>query len=85
MSDGVPDKPQEVEDIIRDAAGKLETDDALTILFIQVGRDASATAYLRKLDDGIKGIKFDIVDVKTIEEAEQFASTTDLIVAAIAG
>lgn len=83
FTDGVPDDQDAAAKVIRDASQKLETDDALTFLFIQVGRDAGAAAYLRNLDDNLKGAKFDIVDAKTIDEAEKFASTAELIVAAI--
>lgn len=83
FTDGIPDDEAAAAKVIRDAANKQETDDALTFLFIQVGRDASATAYLRNLDDNLKGAKFDIVDAKTIDEAEKFATTTELVIAAI--
>lgn len=83
FTDGVPDDQNAAAKVIRDASNKQETDDALTILFVQVGRDAGATKYLRSLDDDLKGCKFDIVDAKTMDEAEQFSSTADLIVAAI--
>lgn len=83
FTDGVPDDQAAAAKVIRDAANKQETDDALTILFVQVGRDAGATKYLRSLDDDLNGAKFDIVDAKTMEEAEKFASTAELIVAAI--
>lgn len=83
FTDGVPDDKEAAAKVLRDAANKQETDDALTILFVQVGHDAAATAYLRELDDNLKGAKFDIVDAKTVEEAEQFATTADLVLAAI--
>ena len=83
FTDGVPDDKKAAADVIRNAANKQETDDALTILFIQVGRDQQATAYLRALDDDLKGAKFDIVDAKTMDEAEAFPSMPALIEAAI--
>lgn len=83
FTDGEPDNKDAAAKVIRDAANGLTTDDELTILFVQVGRDAGATNYLRGLDDNLKGAKFDIVDAKTQDEAEQFASTADLIDAAI--
>lgn len=83
FTDGVPDDKAAAANVIRQAANASETDDALTILFVQVGRDAQATAYLRALDDDLQGAKFDIVDAKTMDEAEAFATTADLIVAAI--
>jgi Mg-chelatase subunit ChlD len=83
FTDGVPDDQAAAAKVIRDASQKQETDDALTILFVQVGDDSAAAAYLKGLDDNLKGAKFDIVDAKTLAEAEQFASTADLILAAI--
>lgn len=84
FTDGVPDDAKAAENVIRERSNKSETDDEITVLFVQVGRDASATAYLRKLDDDLKGAKFDIVDAKTIDEAEKFPTTAELILAAIA-
>ena len=50
---------------------------------MQVGDNAAAAAFLKKLDDELVGAKFDIVDAKTMEEAEAFPSTAELIYAAI--
>lgn len=85
FTDGVPDDEAAAARVLVEAANKQETDDALTVLFVQVGDDAAATAYLRKLDDGLTGAKFDIVDAKTVTEADAFNSTAELIVAAIEG
>lgn len=83
FTDGVPDDQEAAAKVIRDASNKQDSDDALTILFVQIGRDAGASAYLKGLDDNLKGCKFDIVDAKTIEEAEKFATTAELVFAAI--
>ena len=83
FTDGVPDDKAAAAKVIIDQANSQETDDALTILFVQVGDDAAATAYLKKLDDELTGAKFDIVDAKTQAEADQFPSTVELILAAI--
>lgn len=83
FTDGVPDDQAAAAKVIRDAANKQDTDDALTILFVQVGRDAGAAKYLRSLDDALTGAKFDIVDAKTQDEAEKFSSTAELVLAAI--
>lgn len=83
FTDGVPDDGAAAAEVIKKQANSQETDDACTVLFIQVGRDSSATAYLRKLDDSLTGAKFDIVDAKTMDEAEKFATTAELIIAAI--
>lgn len=83
FTDGVPDDAAKAMDVIRKQANSQKADEDCTILFVQVGRDAGATAYLKKLDDDLTGAKFDIVSTKTIEEAEKFATTTDLIIYAI--
>lgn len=84
FTDGVPDDKAAAAAVITNAANALEKDEDLTILFVQVGDEPKASAYLKSLDDDLKGAKFDIVDTKTIEEADKFATTTELIVAAIA-
>jgi Mg-chelatase subunit ChlD len=83
FTDGVPDDKAAAAKVIVDASHSLESDDELTILFVQVGKDAAATAYLTELDNTLAGAKFDIVDAKTMAEAELFPSTTALIEAAI--
>lgn len=83
ITDGVPDDKAAAADVIRRQANKQTADDECTFLFVQVGHDGGAATYLRSLDDDLKGAKFDIVDVKTIDEVEQFSSIADLIVAAI--
>jgi len=83
FTDGVPDDKSAAAKVIVEASHKQETDDSLTILFVQVGSDAGAAAYLKSLDDDLTTAKFDIVDAKTMAEAEAFATTADLIIAAI--
>lgn len=83
FTDGVPDDKAAAAAVIKDAANGIEKDEDLTILFVQVGRDKSATEYLRQLDDELTGAKFDIVDAKTMDEADAFPTTADLIIAAI--
>lgn len=85
ITDGEPDQPAAVESIIRKAANAQESDDALTFLFIQVGFDAQATRWLKALDDSLTGVRFDIVDVKTIKEVEEYSTITDLLIDAING
>lgn len=83
FTDGAPDDKAAAARVIADASQKLSSDDELTFLFVQVGRDHAATAFLRSLDDDLKGAKFDIVDTKTMDEAEAFPSTAALVAAAI--
>ncbi len=82
-TDGVPDDMEAVKRVIINQANSQATDDALTILFVQVGDDPHASKFLRDLDDNLKGAKFDIVDAKTVAEVDAFHSTAELIVAAI--
>jgi Mg-chelatase subunit ChlD len=84
-TDGVPDDAKAVELVIKNQANSQAADEDLTILFVQVGDDAGATAFLKGLDDNLKGAKFDIVDAKTIAEVDAFASTAELLLAAIDG
>ena len=73
FTDGAPNSEDEVEQVIVAAARTQKTDDAYTLLFVQVGNDAGATAFLKKLDDGLKdkhNLPFDIVDTVPLPEAE---------------
>jgi len=83
FTDGEPDDQNAVSRAIVAQSQLQETDDALTILFVQVGDDAAAAKFLTSLDDNLTGAKFDIVDCKSMAEAEAFPSTADMIVAAI--
>lgn len=83
FTDGEPDDKAAAARAITQQANKQANDEDLTILFVQVGTDGGATRYLKSLDDDLRGAKFDIVDVKTQAEAEAFASTADLVAAAI--
>ena len=83
FTDGAPDDKAAAAQRIIEQANSQETDDACTVLFIQVGDDAGATAYLKELDDALDGAKFDIVDAKTVAEADAFPTTTALVLAAI--
>lgn len=83
FTDGAPDSKSAAAKVIVDAANALDKDEALTFLFIQIGNDADATAYLKALDDDLDAAKFDIVDAITIETAETM-QPIDLIAKAIA-
>lgn len=84
-TDGVPNDAEAVKRAIIEQANSQSADDQCTVLFIQVGHDAGATAYLKSLDDDLKGAKYDIVDAKTITEVDAFPSTAELVYAAITG
>lgn len=82
FTDGEPDDKAAAERVITDAANALEKDEALTFLFIQIGDDAGASAYLDHLDDGITA-KFDIVDAISAAKADSM-EPIDMINKAIA-
>jgi uncharacterized protein YegL len=84
FTDGIPDDKAAAAAAIIKQANAQETDDECTVLFVQVGHDPGAAAYLKSLDDDLKGAKFDIVDALTIEEAEKFPTITALVEKAIA-
>lgn len=83
FTDGTPDNGNSVAELIKRQANSQTADNECTFLFIQVGYDKAASKYLKMLDDDLKGAKFDIVDAKTIDEAEKFTSTLELIAHAI--
>jgi len=67
VTDGEPDDRHAVERVIRDASNRLDRDEDLSVSFVQIGHDRSATRFLHKLDDDLRGCKFDIVDAETAE------------------
>jgi len=84
VTDGVPDSEPALESVIIEATKKMEKDEEIGVSFIQIGTDAGATAFLKRLDDGLvaKGAKFDIVDTKTTEEMGEM-TITDVILSAL--
>jgi Mg-chelatase subunit ChlD len=83
LTDGEPNDRDTVKSTIRAFAetlidnGEGDTDQA-GILFLQIGNDVSATAFLRELDDDLDA-KFDIVDTKTTDEIESITLTEALL------
>lgn len=84
VTDGEPEDKNQVAQVIIDATKKMDRDEELSISFIQVGKDADATTFLKFLDDGLKGkgAKFDIVDTLTIEEMGN-KSLTEVLLSSI--
>lgn len=85
ITDGEPNNRQAVKDVLIKQANSQANDADLTILFIQIGDDASAASFLAELDDGLHGAKFDIVDTMTQAKADSYPSLAALINDAIAG
>ncbi|MBS2010979.1 MAG: VWA domain-containing protein [Cyanobacteria bacterium SZAS TMP-1] len=75
ITDGEPDDKVGVAQVIVDASKKLNSRSELGILFVQVGNDADATAYLAKLNNNLTaaGAKFDIVAVTKIDDLEDIS------------
>ncbi|HEY9702526.1 MAG TPA: hypothetical protein V6C58_08775, partial [Allocoleopsis sp.] len=72
VTDGEPDDRKAVMRVIIEASRQMERDEELAISFIQVGKDAAATQFLKALDDQLQsaGAQFDIVDTITMEDME---------------
>jgi uncharacterized protein with von Willebrand factor type A (vWA) domain len=73
ITDGEPDDRKAVMEVIVNASRKMDRDEELGISIVQVGSDASATKFLKALDDQLEGVgaKFDICDTVTIDEMEE--------------
>lgn len=72
ITDGEPDDRKAVMRVIIEASRQMERDEELAISLIQVGSDATATRFLKVLDDELQGAgaKFDIVDTITLDDME---------------
>lgn len=84
VTDGQPSDESEVaQEIVKFGNQLSGGDDEYGISFIQIGKDAQATAFLKRLDDDLtkQGAKYDIVDAKTIDEVESIGLTETLIAA----
>lgn len=70
ITDGCPDDETAVVQVIKKAAGRLDASKEMSITFVQVGQDAHARDYLKRLDDNLEaeGAKFDIVDVISMDD-----------------
>jgi hypothetical protein len=70
VTDGEPDDRKAVMIAIVEASRQMERDEELAISMIQVGNDATATQFLKALDDQLEGVgaKFDICDTITIDD-----------------
>lgn len=85
ITDGVPDDEASTAKAIVEFGNKLGegADEEFGISFIQIGKDAHAAAFLKRLDDNLvkEGAKYDIVDTKTMEEVESIGINEALIAA----
>jgi Mg-chelatase subunit ChlD len=82
VTDGEPNDQNAVKTAIINAASKLNDASELRVLFLQVGDDTGAAAYLDSLDNDLKGAKFDIVNAITFQNADGL-SASDLFARAL--
>ncbi|WP_226591264.1 vWA domain-containing protein [Microseira wollei] len=70
ITDGEPDDRKGVMRVIIEASRRMDRDEELGISMIQVGADATASRFLKALDDELQGAgaKFDICDTVTIDD-----------------
>jgi uncharacterized protein with von Willebrand factor type A (vWA) domain len=85
ITDGEPDDRRAVMEVVVNASRQMDNDEELAISIIQVGSDASATKFLKALDDQMQGVgaKFDICDTMTIDDMGDM-SLADVLMNAIA-
>lgn len=69
-TDGAPADKEAVRDVIRTIASELKEEHEFAISFLIVGQpDSALQAFLTELDDNLKA-KYDIVDVKNLDEVD---------------
>lgn len=81
ITDGEPDDRKAVMRVIIEASRHLDRDEELAISFVQVGTDATATKFLKALDDDLQGAgaKFDICDTVSLDDMEGMTLTEVLL------
>jgi uncharacterized protein YegL len=74
VTDGAPADKEAVKKVIIDITHAVKDEREFNIAFLQVGNDKDVSAFLSALDDDLKGAKYDIVDVKRLEDVSFFAA-----------
>ncbi|MBX9880130.1 MAG: hypothetical protein K2Y22_16850 [Candidatus Obscuribacterales bacterium] len=71
VSDGEPNDPEKVADVIKQATWQMRSPDQIAITFLQVGHDGGDN--LREFDQQLRrqGAKYDIVDCKSFYELQR--------------
>lgn len=82
ITDGEPDNKDAVASAIKNAASRIADASHIRVLFLQVGDDKQAAAYLDSLDSNLTGVKFDIVNAISFADANNL-SPDDLYTRAI--
>jgi hypothetical protein len=83
FTDGEPSDPSAVEQAIIDITNAVEDENEFRIQILTVGEPSSGlTAWLTALDDDLKskGAKYDIVDVKRLEDVDFAAAVNGALV-----
>ncbi len=75
LTDGAASDEQACIDVIADATRRITSRRDLGILFVQVGDDPAATAFLDRLNNGLEGgvADFDIVAVTKLDDLEDLS------------
>ncbi len=73
VSDGEPNDPEKVADVIRQATWQMKSPDQVAITFLQVGHGDEGAENLREFDQQLRrhGAKYDIVDTKNFYELQR--------------
>lgn len=73
ISDGEPNDPEKVADVITEATWRMKSPDQVSITFLQVGHDEEGSEILRDFDQQLRrhGAKYDIVDRKSFFELQR--------------
>lgn len=75
FTDGEPSDPPAVQKAIVDITNDVKDEKEFRIAFLTVGnRTPGLNAWLTELDDALPGAKYDIVDVKRLEEVDFMAA-----------
>lgn len=69
-TDGAPSDKDAVKAAIVAITNDVADERDFNVSFLQVGNDAGVTAFLTGLDDDLQGAKYDIVDVKRLDEVD---------------
>jgi uncharacterized protein with von Willebrand factor type A (vWA) domain len=73
VTDGEPDDPKAVMRVVVEATRRMDRDEELAVLLVQVGDDPRATRFLKTLDDDLEraGARFDICDTILMSALEE--------------
>lgn len=77
VTDGLPDDESALVRVIVDTTKKIATREEVGLLFVQIGRDEHAHAFLKRLDDNMtsEGAALDIVSSITMDDLENITLT----------